>query len=174
MNPSDVFAAFCSIPESKRKSALESAVREYALLLSEIYNDIYESCIKVFYSSYKPEKYKRHGDIVGFNLYSGFYSQVGDLRIEAMYVANEMLSYRGISREEVLNNVVNGQRGSKARDAKDGPWPRNWSTSYPNTYSKYSIWESSADTIETILDDFDNTAGEQTANIFWEILSKYI
>lgn len=174
MDPSVIFAALCSLPKNKMETAIYKAVDEYAMFIADIYNDIYESCIKVFYSSYTPKKYTRHGDIVGFNLYSGFASQVMDAKIEAQYLAGDLLSYRGISKEEVLHNVVNGQRGSKARDSVDGPWPRSWDTKYPNAYSKHSIWKSKAGTIEEILEDFDNTGGEGTANIFWEILEKYI
>ena len=174
MDAGSVYLALCQVPETKRKTILTKAVEEYATFLVELYNDIYESCIKVYYSSYKPKKYQRHGDIVGFNLYAGFDCEVNNMRIDASTVPNELLSYRGATKEEVLYNVMHGQRGSKERQAIDGPWPRSWSTKYPNSYSKHSVWTSSEDTIDGILRDFMETAGDSTSNYFWECVSHYI
>ena len=174
MDSQSTFRALCDLRREQRLSIIVSAVQEYVEILSEIYNDIYESCIKVFYL-YKPTKYKRHGDISGFNLYSAFVSEIRDAKIDVMYTPNELLPYKGVSKEEVLNAVVNGTRGTTVRNTpKSGTWPKDWKTSYPNAYSRYTIWRSSATSIESILSDFDETGVEQTADLFWEIVAKHI
>lgn len=174
MEPTSVLLALCNLNGNKRKNVIIRAVSEYANILSEIYNDIYESCVKVYYSSYKPVRYKRHGDITGFNLYSAFYSEVHDVRLDAMYQPENLLPYKIVSREDVLNAVINGQRGLEHRTTKHGTWPQSWSAKYPNAFSQYSIWQSSGDTIEAILDDFDQNGLEATMHIYWELLSSYV
>lgn len=171
-----VFLALCCMSEAQRKRVFLSTLVEYAEVLSSIYNDIYESCIKVYYSSYpQPVRYKRHGDIVGFNLYTGFYSEVRNLKLDANYIPENLLPYRGsTSREEVLDAVKNGQRGTIPRVTKHGTWPQSWRVKYPNAYSQYSIWKSGGDTIETILEDFDKNGIEGTKNIFYDLLAKHI
>ncbi len=169
------YLALCDLERSKREAIIKNAVLEYADILAAIYNDIYESCIKVFYSTYTPKRYKRHGDITGFNLYSAFASEVTDMRLDAMYLPDELLAYRGVSREDVLNAVVRGQRGTTVRNTPEsGMWPKLWVTKYPNAYSRYSIWKSDYVGIEDILTDFDETGAEQTAGLFWDIVAKYL
>ena len=175
MDHNSIYLALCQVPEAKRQSILTRAVADYAELLAALYNDIYESCIKVYYGSYEPKKYQRHGDKAGFNLYSGFSCEVQNMRIAAATTPDSLLSYRRATKEEVLNNVMNGQRGSKMRRTKEsGLWPKSWTAKYPNSYSDYSIWSSNADTIDGILRDFVETAGDATANYFWEYVANYI
>lgn len=176
MDLSGVALALLNMNETQRASVIRNAVFEYGEILALIYNDIYESCIKVYYSTYEPSVYRRHGDPVGFNLYSAFYSDVHNLRVDAQYDAGNLLPYgRGVSSETVLNAVVNGQRGIKHRVApKTGVWPKSWAVSYPNAYSQYGIWQSSGDTIESILSDFDENGIAGTSEIFWNLVCKNI
>lgn len=174
MGAESVLLALCNIGTSKRVTAVQRALSEYGNLLAEIYNDIYESCIKVYYSSYKPTRYKRHGDIVGFNLYSAFYSDVHDIRIDATLDADNLLPYGSATRDEVLDTVINGQRGTKHRVTKFGTWPQRWSVKYPNAFSKLSIWQSRESTIDAILMDFANNGIKDTTPIFFKILSRYV
>ena len=175
MDASTVFLELLQVSDSKKVSAVARATADLKNLVADIYDDIFQSCIKVYYATYSPRVYKRHGDVSGFNVYSGFCSEVNDVRIDAMYMPDSLLSYRGISTDEVLTNVTNGQRGSKVRDMpKTGTWPKNWSVKYPNAYSQYHVWSSSQSTIESILDDFDNNGKEALASIFWDMVYKYI
>ena len=104
-----------------------------------------------------------------------FASEVTDLRISASTYPEELLPYRNATREEVLSNVINGQRGSVARHTPEsGIWPKRWTVQYPNSYSEYSIWTSKHNTIDEILRDFQETIGDSTANIFWEFVEQYI
>ena len=50
-------------------SALHEAWPVFADFLADVAIDIYDSCIKCYYEDYTPKRYKRHGDITGFNLY---------------------------------------------------------------------------------------------------------
>ena len=175
MDASTVFLELLQISDSKKVSAVTRATTDLANLITAIYDDIYQSCIKVYYATYSPTVYKRHGNTAGFNLYSGFCSEVNNMRIDAMYMPDSLLTYRQISTDEVLSNVINGQRGSKMRDMpKTGTWPKSWYAQYPNAYSQYDIWSSGQNTIETILDDFDNNGQEALASIFWDMIYKYI
>lgn len=177
MDLSGIALALLNMNAAQRAKVFKNAVFEYGEILSSIYNDIYESCIKVYYSSYEPSVYKRHGDLAGFNLYSGFYSGVHNLRVDAQYDSGNLLPYgRGVSSEQVLNAVVNGQRGVKHRvvPRTGSVWPKSWAVSYPNQYSQYGIWQSSGDTIESILDDFDENGVAATSEIFWSLVAQNI
>lgn len=173
MNPYDIMLELSNFPRSQSVSIITAALTEYANMLVDIYNDIYTSCIKVYYE-FVPTVYKRHGDIKGFNLYSGFYSQLLDLKIEASYAPENLLGYRNITTSEVLDNVVSGQRGSKARKLSSGSWPQKWTAIYPNAYSEYNIWTSKATTIEDILSDYDANIVNDTQSIFWQIMSEHM
>lgn len=180
MDLSGIGLALLNMKEAQRASVLNNAAHEYGLILTLIYNDIYESCIKVYYGSYTPSVYRRHGDEVGFNLYSAFSSQVLNLRVDAETNAEMLMPYgRGISKEQVLNAVIHGQRGLKHRVApKTGVWPKSWAVSYPNQYSQYNMWTSTGDTIDAILIEFheawETGADETLRNIFWELVRKQL
>ena len=53
-----------------KSSLINSSLDEYYQLLANVGMDIYDSCIKDFYSQYFPYVYKRHGNLSGFNLYN--------------------------------------------------------------------------------------------------------
>ena len=177
MDPTNVLVALCRVDGHKRTVAIRRAIYEYADILVSVYNDIYESCIKVYYSSYnKPIAYTRHQDIVGFNLYSAFSAEVLNTRIDAMYMPENLLGYRGnVTREQVHDAVVHGQRGIESRNMpRTGIWPKSWSVKYPNSYSQCSIWKSSANTIDTIINDFEANCINDTSHIFFQLLAESI
>lgn len=176
MDLSGIALALGNMNAAQRARVISAAVFEYGEFLASIYNDIYASCIKVFYSSYDPVRYKRHGDPVGFNLYSAFYSGVHNARVDAQYDAESLLPYgRGVSSQTVLDAVINGQRGIKHRVTKNtGVWPKSWAVSYPNAFSYYRFWRSGCGTIESILSDFDKNGIAATRDIFWDLVLKQI
>ena len=103
-----------------------------------------------------------------------------NLRVDAETNAEMLMPYgRGISKEQVLNAVIHGQRGLKHRVApKTGVWPKSWAVSYPNQYSQYNMWTSTGDTIDAILIEFQEAwetgADETLRNIFWELVRKQL
>ena len=181
MDARAVFKAFCALPRSKRVSVIQQVGREFNFLISDIYSDIYTSCIKVYYT-YEPTVYTRHGNKEGFNLYSGFMSSVHNTRIDTMFMPNNLLAYRGVDRVTVLEAVVGdviehrqGQRGTKKRTGTlDGDWPRKWDVTYPNAYSKYHIWTSKGGSIDEIMYDFDNNSTDVLTVVFWSMVARYI
>jgi hypothetical protein len=163
-------------------------------------NDIYNSCIKQYYATYTPKVYKRHGDLKGFNLYeaNGFTLngmsfndlEANGISIEALLESSEemilddfnggqpenLLKYgskRDI-REEVLAAVLSGQRGITIRNSPHAEfkWPRGWATSYPNKYSQYHYWSSSASTIEEIIADFEANIINDTSDLLDKLIDK--
>ena len=172
----NVWLALAHLDGSKRTQVVRQAISEYVNILVQVYNDIYESCIKVYYASYKPKVYTRHQNKQGFNLYIGFSAEVLDARIDATYMPESLMGYRNVTREEVLSAVVNGQRGVEHRVTPvTGEWPKTWGVKYPNQYSTCGhVWQSKAGTIESILQDFDDNGIEDTFNVLSALIAKYV
>lgn len=154
-----------ALNDSKVLSIFSSALDEYYRLLANVGMDIYDSCIKDFYSQYSPRSYKRHGNISGFNLYKAneiFYD--GDT-VNVVLDEYNLLPYgKHDKREEVFEFVLAGLRGGPLPKAPE--FPMEWYTSYPNAYSRYrNIWQSSEIVLENILDDFCENAIRDTLSI---------
>ena len=156
---------------------INNGTNDYGKLLENIASDIYDSCIQDYYAKYDPLVYTRHGDSVGSNLYQANAIQLTGSMLKIDFDENNLSRY-GTSddiRATVLNNVMNGIRGSKVRTKTRQKWPMEWRTSYPNNFSIYrSIWSSSESTIDSIFDDFVANVLEDTYDVLWDIISKYI
>ena len=128
--------------------AYDKAMNEYVDIIVGIANDIYDSCIEQYYSSYAPKVYKRHGKIEGFNLYRANSFELHGTVLDDFDGGNPeaLLPYgaREDIREEVLKAVLSGKRGITPRPSG---WPRKWTASYPNEYSRYNYWRSNFHTI---------------------------
>lgn len=155
---------------------IEKATREYLMFLGKIAADIYDSCIAVYYATYTPKVYDRHGKIEGFNLYSA-----NDIRFEDDYLigsvdAMKLLKYKGKKdkREIVLRQVMDGIRG--VGSFRNPDWPMDWTEycTYPNEFSKYSDWSSSKNTMYEIFEEFGDTIIDATSEHFWTIVRKYV
>lgn len=182
------FETLLLMDESQREMIIESTFKDFGQLLGDVAADIYDSCIKIYYSTYTPVYYGRHGNKAGHNLYRAndfMYNEVANV---LRFSTNEenLLPYKGgfsedeygesfeDKRELILHLVMSGQRGSKTRFAKvTGRWPKHWKASYPNRYSKYNRWKSSGKTMYAIFDEFMNQIEEGSDDIaawFFEIL----
>lgn len=163
------FETLALMDKAQRDSIINEAYDDLGKLIMNIASDIYDSCIKLYYATYKPVMYKRHGKIEGRNLYFAnelMYDEVADV---LKFHTNEykLLPYKGgfdeeeygahyeDKRELILHLVMAGQRGSKTRFAKHTKsWPKSWKAIYPNKFSKYNRWSSNERTMYTIFDDF--------------------
>lgn len=160
--------------ESKQIAAINRAVQQYFALLSEIAADIYDSCIRDFYSQYTPLVYKRHGQLSGFNLYRANQVSFDGESLRLLIDESYLLPYgKNDNRDIVLDFVLAGLRGGPLPKRPD--WPMDWYTTYPNSYSKYrSIWQSSGVILEDILDDFISNVVDDTYSIFIDFVEKNI
>ena len=168
--------------ESKREAIIKDAMNDFGQLLMDVAADIYDSCIKLYYHTYSPKYYGRHGKKEGFNLYSAndlMYNEVAQV-LRFHTDEYELLPYGGKEdkRELILNLVMSGVRGSKVRRvntavANTGNWPKKWRATYPNKFSKYHRWKSGAKTMDAIFDEFIDQVEEGSDNMnewFFEIL----
>ena len=154
---------------------IDSAFAEYAQFVADIYNDIYDSCIELYYDSYDPKIYDRHGDPKGFNLYRASDIYANDLMVNLSLEAYNLLPYTGKEkRDRVLGTVLDGLRGAGSRYKNFRGWPRGWNARYPNQFSKYTEWHSSYGTIDGILRDFAKNGIKKTSNVFWDIIGNKI
>ena len=165
MGTNGMWAELMSLNDAKLNSVISSSLDEYYQLLANVGMDIYDSCIKDFYSQYPPRVYKRHGNLSGFNLYSAneiFYD--GDT-VNVVLDEYNLLPYgKHDKREIVFEFVLAGLRGGPLPKRPD--FPMDWYTSYPNAYSRYrNIWQSSAVILQDILDDFCENAVNDTLSI---------
>ena len=166
--------------ESIVRAAVKNSIEEYADIIWNIANDIYDSCIELYYATYTPTVYKRHGNMDGFNLYraNGFDFDEVNMILDDFDGGNpqNLLKYgsKNDVREEVLAAVLSGQRGITVRPSPPAKfkWPRGWTASYPNKYSKYRYWSSGAHTIEEIIDDFEENILNDTSDLLERIMNK--
>lgn len=182
------FEALLLMDKAKREAIIMDAFSDFGKMLGDIAADIYDSCIKVYYSTYAPVYYGRHGNKAGHNLYRANDFMYNEAANVLRFSTNEenLLPYKGgfseeeygdnyeDKRELILHLVMKGQRGSKTRFAKvTGRWPKSWKATYPNKYSRYHRWKSSGATMYTIFDEFMNQVEEGSENMsawFFEIL----
>ena len=168
MGNKNILMQLVFMDERAAAAAINNGFSQYAQFIVDIYNDIYDSCIEVYYSTYTPTKYDRHGDLEGFNLYSASDIYANQLMVNLSVEGYNLLPYAGKTdkRDQVLQSVMNGLRGSKSRKTPSG-WPMNWSAYYPNEFSEFSDWSSSASTLYEILNDFANNGVRDTADKFY-------
>lgn len=174
MDQAGVVLKLLELDASKRKQIITKAVDQYFIILYKIASDIYDSCIEDFYIQYTPESYTRHGDIEGFNLYNANEIELNDNGIRLFADANQLLPYAGKTdrRQKVLDAVMNGIRGTKLKYVAG--WPLKWSTTYPNRFSQYKLWSSSATTMHEIYMDFVENVSSDTQDIFWDLVSRLL
>lgn len=177
MSVRDTLAQLLFMDERAANSIINSAFREYAQLISDIYNDIYDSCIALYYATYTPTKYDRHGDLSGFNLYSASDIYSSDLIVNLSLQGARLLPYEGKNgsrkRDKVLDTVLDGLRGAGSRKTPPG-WPMSWDAYYPNEYSKFSEWESSASTLDGIMREFSSRGPKDLSDKFYEFIENNI
>ena len=172
-------------PKTQRESILKKAVREYGSIIYQIADDIFDSCIAHYYASYTPTVYTRHGDKKGFNLYRLNDISFDGSRFVIGFDSDFLLKYgtKNDIREAVMDAVFEGKRGHEGmnrspRPTDDKPeidsWPMDWLTSYPNKFSQYNYWSSKHNTIDEIFYDFVQNVIDDTEDLFWSTLNKYV
>lgn len=176
MAVNDLYRKLLMASDDEAEYAISAGFDDYAQRIYDIARDIYDSCIADYYAQYKPEKYDRHGDITGFNLYS---AEDFDFSIEKMSISFDsdyLLPYKGKNRyevrEDVLDNVMAGLRGTGMRSWQD--WPQEWYTSYPNRFSIYNDWHSTKYTIDGIFKDFVKNVADDTHDLRNRFIAQYI
>lgn len=175
MNNREVLKQLFFMDEKDSNAVIDSAFKQYAQLISDIYNDIYDSCIKLYYDQYTPIKYDRHGYIEGKNLYSASDIYANDLLVNLSLQGSRLLPYKGKKdkRDKVLDSVLNGLRGASSSKSPPG-WPMSWDASYPNEFSNFSDWKSSGATLDAILNDFAKNGVKDLAYKFYEFIENNI
>ena len=177
-NAEQVFLRLASKPKTQRSSIIEKTFREYGNIIYAIADDIFNSCIDDYYASYTPEKYKRHGNIEGFNLYRLNNISFDGSKFQLSFDEDFLLKYgtKEDIREEVMNAVFSGQRGTTKRPSPPAKhrWPMAWSTSYPNEFSQYNYWKSKYTTMDEIFYDFVNSVLDDTEDLLWNTMNKYV
>lgn len=175
MASQDIKLRLLKLDRSKRHAVISSAVDIYMRILFNIADDIYDSCIADYYNGYEPTSYKRHGNISGFNLYLANSISYQNNYLSVDIMEDKLLPYgKKTSREDVFENVITGKRGTGMGGKRAG-WPRKWSTSYPNSYSRYrGVWSSGSNTIQGIYADFFQNGIKDTAELFWQCVDKLI
>lgn len=174
MSSKGLWAELMSLSDSKLNSVINSAIDEYYRLLANIGMDIYDSCIKDFYSQYTPLVYKRHGAPAGKNLYlANDIGYDGDT-VNVLLDEYNLLPYgKHDKREIVFEFVLAGLRGGPLPRRPD--FPMDWYTSYPNRFSRYhNIWSSSEIILENILDDFCENVVNDTVHIVISNIAKKV
>jgi hypothetical protein len=177
------------------EKVINKATDEYFKFLREIAEDIYDSCIQVYYDKYEPKVYKRHGYPEGKNLY-----YANDMSYENDFLdfnadASRLMKYGNTGfekKQEVLHQVMSGLRGTKTRhkvsdnyepehewetENLENEWPMDWSKycTYPNYCSQYNNrWKSTKNTMYDIFKEFQETGIVSTTKKFWDIVAKYI
>ena len=172
MTKKEIVSALLRMNENKRATVFRKAVEAYFYILLDVANDIYNSCIEDYYSGYTPKYYGRHGNIEGFNLYQANANGLPGGRLCIRTDASKLEPYRGGNADDILSGVENGKRGSSNMNKKG--WPKKWHTSYPNSFSEYHIWYSKGNTIESIMEDFENSGISGTNDVLWKCIEKYI
>lgn len=180
MTDNDMMEILLFMDATKRREIIEEASKVYMNNLSNIASDIYDSCIEDYYAQYTPIKYSRHGNIVGFNLYraNNIDFDEASYNLDIDFDPNKLLGYydgkrNREKRDKVLNSVMAGLRGTKSSKTPPG-WPQTWSTSYPNRYSKYSMWKSNGTTMNEIFKNFMNNVMKDTIDLFYNHIKKLL
>jgi hypothetical protein len=178
MAANNIYKRLLMASESEAEYAIRSGFHDYSIRLYLIANDIYNSCIEEYYSSYDPIRYKRHGKKEGFNLYRPNEIYYFDNNFEIYFNEDDLFRYYGKNGEsikkKVLDNVMSGLRGTGGMREWQTDWPRKWYTRYPNAYSEYNDWFSSEHTIDDIFKDFVKNIMSDTKDLRDEFISKYI
>lgn len=174
MGNKDILAQLIMLDENSMAAAIDAAFVEYAQFIADIYNDIYDSCIELYYSTYDPIKYDRHGYPEGKNLYQAADIFSDEFDIETSIMSSSLWPYYagkrgGDKRSSVLTNVMTGLRGTKSRKTPPG-WPKPWYAKYPNEFSKFSIWKSSGTTLDAILYEWAKNGVNDTTDVFFKYL----
>jgi hypothetical protein len=172
-----LFGRLLSLDDGDMYDVIQDCVSQYMQYLADIAADIYDSCIRLYYATYHPKIYDRHGHIEGYNLYQANCIRSEYLSVTGGFYEDNLWQYedrRRDIRQDVLDSVMIGIRGGGARRRKWKGWPQNWDARYPNAYSQYRDWHSSYDNINDILDDFMENAVTATKDYFFELLSSYI
>ena len=174
---------------------IRKAKDEYFLFLKRIAEDIYDSCIAIYYKEYKPRKYNRHGHPEGKNLYQAKAMSYRNGKLSIAVNASNLDRYGNSGdekKQEVLDAVMSGWRGTEIRlrlsddfepefewqaNTLKEDWPMPWTEYcvYPNEKSQYGdYWKSTKNTMNDILSEFVSHGEKQTSEYFWQILDKYI
>lgn len=176
----NIWKTLVLMEDRKAYSILTEATGLYFSKLANIAADIYDSCIKDYYDQYTPIKYKRHGNIKGFNLYSANDINFDEVsyNVDINFDPSNLLSYydgkqNREKRDKVLNSVMAGLRGTKSRKTPIG-WPRPWITSYPNRYSQYNLWKSKGTTMDKIFEDFMANVINETQYLLNDCIQKLL
>lgn len=174
MDAISIALALLDLDKGKRDAIITQSVKEYLHLLYAIVSDIYDSCIEDYYAKRIPDVYDRHGNLEGFNLYRANEIEYENLYLDISIISEQLLPYGKEDSEDVrdyvLSGVMKGLRG--VGSSKLSGWPKRWSTSYPNKFSKMGgIWSSKKRTLNGILDDFVATAFDNTEGAFWDIVA---
>ena len=175
MDRKNILSKLLFMDDKTMELVVDSAFQQFVQLISDIYNDIYDSCIQLYYEQYDPIKYDRHGNLEGFNLYSASDIFARDLSVNLSLEPSKLLPYKGKKdkRYKVLSTVLNGLRGAGSSKTPPG-WPMDWDASYPNEHSKFFEWESSATTLYGILQDFASNGVNDLRDKFFEFIASNI
>ena len=184
-NAEQIFLRWAFKPKAQRTKIMKQVTRDYGDIIYKIADDIFDSCIAHFYASYTPTAYTRHGDKKGFNLYRLNDISFDGSRFRIGFDEDFLLKYGTTKdiREEVMNAVFAGLRGHEGMSRNPVPtddnpepneWPMEWYTSYPNKFSQYSYWKSKYNTMDEIFYDFVQNVIDDTENLFWDTLNKYV
>lgn len=176
-NAEQILLRFASKPKEQRPNIIKKVIREYGDIIYKTAGDIFQSCIEHYYE-YEPKVYRRHGNIEGFNLYKLQNISFDGRKFTMRFDENFLLKYRTKEdiREEVLNAVFSGTRGLEERNGHpvDPRRIMDWKTSYPNKYSQYDYWQSEYTLLDDIFLDFAQNVFNDTEELFWNIMSKYV
>lgn len=177
MAANDVYKKLLMTSDSNAEYAISAGFDDYTKRIYDIACDIYDSCIKDYYSSYYPTSYKRHGDIYGFNLYRANDLYYSPDNFIVSFDSDNLLPYPGKKgsyvRKRVLDHVMSGLRGTGMRSWQT-EWPMPWYTRYPNEYSEYYDWHSVESTMDDIFRDFVSNVVDDTKYLLHEFIAEYI
>lgn len=165
MASNDIWTELMLKNDSQALSIFSSSLDRYYQMLADIGKDIYNSCIKDFYSQYSPRVYKRHRSLAGSNLYRANETGYDGYTTNVILDEYNLLPYgKNDKREEVFAFVLAGLRGGPLPKCPD--FPMEWYTSYPNAYSRYGkLWQSSKIILEDILIEFLETGLQDTIHL---------
>ena len=178
MSKRDIIYQLLQLDERSIVDVVNNAFAAYAQFFADVYDDIYRSCIKLYYSTYTPKVYDRHGYPEGKNLYqaASIFADGDDINVdlESSYL---WPYYSGKSntdrRSVVLRRVMTGKRGGPLGSLR-GYWPTTWRASYPNQFSRFSVWKSNKTTLAGILEDWSKNGSKATSELMFTYLNDYL